>query len=141
MDLLRHLNYEKPLEKYKAVWTKIEDVKNIELNALPVYNDRSIKTKIRTYGNEVYTNYRVINMLEDGAECESFRFIYIDSLLVSYTKTNATYKNIWTIVLIQIANQQMTDIILTTISLEIRFYKFCITIELKLVKELNLLKV
>ena len=94
MDLLRHLNYEKPLEKYKAVLTKIEDVKNIELNALPVYNDRSIKTKIRTYGNEVYTNYRVINMLEDGAECESFRFIYIDSLLVSYTKTNTTYKNI-----------------------------------------------
>ena len=37
---------EKLLEKYKAIWTKIEDLKNIELNALPVYDDRYIKTKI-----------------------------------------------------------------------------------------------
>ena len=32
------------LEKYKAIWTKIEDFKNIELNALPVYDNRYIKT-------------------------------------------------------------------------------------------------
>ena len=30
----------KLLEKYKAIWTKIEDFKNIELNSLPVYDDR-----------------------------------------------------------------------------------------------------
>ena len=29
----------KILEKYKAVWNKIEDLKNIELNALLVYDD------------------------------------------------------------------------------------------------------
>ena len=34
---------EKLLEKYKAIWTKIEDFKNIKLNALPVYDDRYIK--------------------------------------------------------------------------------------------------
>ena len=38
---------EELLEKYKAIWTKIEGLKNIELNVLPVYNDRYIKTKIR----------------------------------------------------------------------------------------------
>ena len=26
------------LERYKSTWTKIEDFKNIELNALPVYD-------------------------------------------------------------------------------------------------------
>ena len=31
---------EKLLEKYKAIWTKIEDLKNIKLNALLVYDDR-----------------------------------------------------------------------------------------------------
>ena len=41
---------EKLLEKYKAIWNKIEDLKNIELNDLPVYDDRYIKTKIKTYG-------------------------------------------------------------------------------------------
>ena len=28
------------LKKFKNFWTKIEDLQNIELNALPVYNDR-----------------------------------------------------------------------------------------------------
>ena len=36
------------LEKYEAIWTKIEDLENIELNALPVYDERSVKTKVRT---------------------------------------------------------------------------------------------
>ena len=50
-----HIEIEKLLEKYKVIWTKIEDLKNIELNALPVYDDRYIKTKIGTCGHKVYT--------------------------------------------------------------------------------------
>ena len=60
-----HINDEKLLEKYKAIWTKIEDLKNIELNALPFYDDRYIKTKIRAYGEKVYSNFRGLNVLED----------------------------------------------------------------------------
>ena len=30
------------LEKYKSIWTKIENIRNIELNALPVYDDKCI---------------------------------------------------------------------------------------------------
>ena len=41
------------LEKYKTIWTKIEDLINIELNALPVYDRRYIKTKIKTYDDKV----------------------------------------------------------------------------------------
>ena len=39
---------EKLFEKYKAIWIKIEHLKNIELNALSVYDDRYMKTEIRT---------------------------------------------------------------------------------------------
>ena len=46
---------EKLLEKYKAIWINIEDIKSIKSNALPVYDDRYIKTKIRTFGDKVYT--------------------------------------------------------------------------------------
>ena len=42
---------EKLLERYKAIWTKTEDQKNIELNTLPACDDRYIKTKIRIYGD------------------------------------------------------------------------------------------
>ena len=47
------LKDEKLLEKYKAIWTKIEDL-NIESNTLPVYDDGYIKIKIRTYEDKVY---------------------------------------------------------------------------------------
>ena len=73
---------EKLLEKYKAIWTKIEDLKNIELNALPVYDDRYIKTKIKTYDYQVYINFRGLNVPGDDIENEYFPVISIDSSLV-----------------------------------------------------------
>ena len=41
------IDNDKLLEKYKTI--KIEDLKNIKLNALPGYDYRYVKTKIRTY--------------------------------------------------------------------------------------------
>ena len=52
-----HINDGKLLKKYKTISTKIEDFKNIKLNALPEYYDRYINTKIRTYGDKVYTTF------------------------------------------------------------------------------------
>ena len=77
---------EKLLKKYKTSWTKIEDLKNIELNTLPVYDNRYIKTKITTYGNKIYTNFLGLNVPKDDTECESFTVITIDSLLVCKNK-------------------------------------------------------
>ena len=57
-----HIDDEKLLEKYKSILTKIEDLKNTELNALPVSDDRYIKTKIRTYGDKVYTKVGGLNV-------------------------------------------------------------------------------
>ena len=56
------INDEKLLKKYKIIWTKIEHLKKIKLNALPVSDDRYIKTKIRTYGHKVYTNLHGLNV-------------------------------------------------------------------------------
>ena len=36
------------LENYKKNWNDIEDLQSVELNALPVYGDRYIKSKTRT---------------------------------------------------------------------------------------------
>ena len=98
---------QKLLEKYKAIWIKTEDLENIELNALPVYDDRYIKTKIRAYGDKVYTNLRGLNVPGDNIECESFTVIPADSLLVQDEKyylqvylDNCAYK---------IVNKQMAD--------------------------------
>ena len=80
------INNEKLLKKYKGIWTKIEDLKNIKLNALPVYDDRYIKSKIRKCGDKVYTNFCGLNVPEEDIECELFTVISIDSLLVHENK-------------------------------------------------------
>ena len=79
----------------------------MELNGLPVHDDRYIKTKIITYGGKVYAKFGGLNVPEDDAICESFTVISIDSLLVYENKYclkaylgNCTYN---------IVNKQMAD--------------------------------
>ena len=57
-------------------------MKDFELDTLLFYNDRYIKTKIKTYSNKVYINLHGLNVAENGVECESFTVISIESLLV-----------------------------------------------------------
>ena len=118
------IDYEKLLEKYRAIWTKIECLKNIKLK---VYDDRCIKTKIRTFTDKVYANFCDLNMPEDDVEYESFTVISIDYLLVYESKyylqvclDNCVYN---------IVNRQMADYLMNFF-LKIRYYKGCITIEL-----------
>ena len=101
------IDNDKLLEKYKTIWTKIGNLKNIELNALPFYDDRYIKTKIRTYEDKAYTNFCGLDVPKDDAERESFTTISIDSLLVYENKCylqvyleNCAYKTV---------NKQMID--------------------------------
>ena len=77
---------EKLLQKYKAISTKIEDLKNIKLNSIPVYDNGYIKTKVRTYGDKFCTNFRGLNVADDYIECEFFTVIFIDSLHVDENK-------------------------------------------------------
>ena len=73
---------EKLLERYIAIWPKIEDLKSIKLNVLSVYDDRYIKTKIRPFSDKFYTNFRGLDVPEDDIKYQSFTIISIDSLLV-----------------------------------------------------------
>ena len=77
---------EKLLEKYNTIWTKIQDFKNIELNALPVYDHRYVKTKIRTYRDKIYTNPCGLNVPEGDVESQCFTVISIYSLFVYKNK-------------------------------------------------------
>ena len=45
--MLFRIEDEKLLEKYKAIWTKIEDLKNIKLTSLPAYDDKYLTNKTR----------------------------------------------------------------------------------------------
>ena len=59
-----HLNDEKLLKKYKAIWTKIEDLENMNLNVLHVSDEFKRRTKIKTFGDKVYTSFRSLMSLK-----------------------------------------------------------------------------
>ena len=54
------------LEKHKTMYTRIEDIKYIQLKVLPVCKGRYIKASVRTYGDKVHTNFHSVNVPEDG---------------------------------------------------------------------------
>ena len=63
-----------------------KNIKQFKLDALLVYVDRYIKSKITRSGDKVYTNLCSLNVPEDGVDCESFTIISIDSYLVYENK-------------------------------------------------------
>ena len=54
----------------------------MESNALPVDDDRYIKTKIIKSDDKVHTIFFGLNLADDGVKCESFTIISINSLIV-----------------------------------------------------------
>ena len=68
--------------KYKTIWTKTKELKGVELSALSVYDEEYIKTKIRTHGNKVYTDFHDLGMPEDGVECDCILIVSIDFLFM-----------------------------------------------------------
>ena len=75
------IDNEELMERYKSIWTNIEGLKNIKINALPIYDNRYIKTK-----NKVFTNFCGLNVPEDDRECQSFTVISINALLACESK-------------------------------------------------------
>ena len=49
------------LERYTAIWEKISDLVNKEFDSDPIYNNKYINTKIRSYNNDIKTNFRNID--------------------------------------------------------------------------------
>ena len=59
------------------MYLHIDDAKLLDI--LPVYDDRYIKSKIRTYGDKVYTNFCGLSVAKDGVEFKSFTVIISQS--------------------------------------------------------------
>ena len=85
------IDNEKLLEKYRAIWTKIENLKTIELDALPVYDKKYLKTKIRTSDDKVYTNFRDLNVPEDDINVNILKSFLLILYLYTTRKTISKY--------------------------------------------------
>ena len=74
------------LERYTAIWEKISDLVNKKFDSDPIYNNKYINTKIRSYNNDIKTNFRNIDnknnkLPEKNKPYKCISFISLNSII------------------------------------------------------------
>ena len=71
------------LKKYTKTWERVSSLTNIEFDSEPVCgdNDKCIKTKIKSYGDKVNTNFQGKKIPKENATNKSFSLIMLDSVI------------------------------------------------------------
>ena len=94
------------LERYNAIWENISDLVNKKFDSDPIYNNKYINTKIRSYNNDIITNFRNIGnknnkLPEKNKPYKCVSLISLDSIIKFnkkyYPQTllqESVYKNI-----------------------------------------------
>ena len=78
-----NVNDEELLRKYTEIWEKISSLIDKEFDIQPVYgdNDKYKKTKIKSYGDKVNTNFKVKKITKENALYECLSLIMLDSVI------------------------------------------------------------
>ena len=78
----------KLLKKSTKIWERVSSLMNTKLDSKPVYgdNDKYIKTKIKTYGDKVNTNFQGKKVPKENASCKCSSLIMLDSVIRAHKK-------------------------------------------------------
>ena len=75
------------LEKYNEIWEKVKNSLKKEFDSEPVYNEKYLKAKIKSYNGKINTNF-----LDNKIPKESSQFICLSVILIdSVFRTNKNY--------------------------------------------------
>ena len=78
-------------KNYNKIWKKIESLMSIDFDSKLVYGDKYIKTKIRTFEDNIITNFHDKKMPEEKVPCKCLSIILLDSVLYAYEMYPQTY--------------------------------------------------
>ena len=67
--------------KYTEIWNKIKDILNVKLYSQPIYDDKYIKTKVKTFNNMMNTLFSGDEIPKERIHYVSIAAICIDSVL------------------------------------------------------------
>ena len=73
-------------KRYSQIRNKIKSLMKKEFNSEPVYNDKYIKTKTKTYNDVVYTNFQHNKIPKDNEYCTCLSVIFLYSNFVNSDK-------------------------------------------------------
>ena len=73
----------KLLKKYKEIWENVGNLLNKKFDNEPIYSDvdKYIKTKIKTYGNRVNTNFPGQKVPKENTAYKCISLIMLDSVI------------------------------------------------------------
>ena len=76
------------LKKYYQIWKRIEKLLKLKFDSKPVYgeDEKYIKTKIKTYGDSVITNFHSKKIPKEKAPCKCLSIIILDSVIKAKKK-------------------------------------------------------
>ena len=73
------------LKEYTKVWAKIRDLICKKIDSEPIYGDKYIKTKIRSYSNDIRTNFHgegnTRKVLKESCSYKCLPLIALDSVI------------------------------------------------------------
>ena len=81
--MLFNVNDKKLLKKNNKIWDKVGDLLNVKFDSDPVYgdNEKYIKTKIRTYEDNVIKNFQGKKMPKENASYNCIALVGIDCVV------------------------------------------------------------
>ena len=76
-------NDNKLSKKYNKIWGRVSSLMNIEFDSEPVYgdNDKYMKTKIKSYGDKVNTNFQNKKIPKENVPYKCLSLILLDSVI------------------------------------------------------------
>ena len=69
------------LKKYHEIWDKVSNIIIEGFDSDLIYNDKYLKTKIKSYEEKVNTNFHKDKVPIEGSHCISLSMVLIDSVL------------------------------------------------------------
>ena len=67
------------LEKYNEIWGKVRNKIKKEFDSEPVYNEKYLKAKLKSYNGKINKNFNSIEIPKEGSQ-----FIFLSGILIDY---------------------------------------------------------
>ena len=67
--------------KYAKIWNKIKSILNVKFHSQPIYDDKYIKTKVKTFNNTVNTLFSGDEIPKERIHYVCISAIFMDSVL------------------------------------------------------------
>ena len=70
------------LEKYNEIWEKVKNNIKKDFDSEPVYNEKYLKVKIKSYNEKINTNFHINKIPKEGS-----KFICLSVILINFVFT------------------------------------------------------